>query len=286
MKSNKLMTNIQENLLTAAVFISKYVHDLYDSKIDPESDNWYHGHFVGGVNPYYHQTNNCLIIEEYYHMPVSVIHTPIGSWHISGCGSGNHKIIKDYIHKKIGLKMICPGYQTSQGFHGPYWLVTSFNDVEVPHPNISLLPAHDNIDLHHNIENSIVYHSDDLLELGKQAGIRNEAILEKYLNQKDLFYKDSKEYIEYEDANQMFDDYLGKWLRSGLLCDKDGLSLKMANNPSLYNSSLVLQTLNNEYLIDFLAKIKPNSRNYVMSGTNNDVIFKLIYYSHLNNNSI
>ena len=61
----------QELLMYYALSIGKYVHHIYDSGKYKDTKNWYHGHFTGGVNPFYSQTNDCLIIEEYYYIPVS-----------------------------------------------------------------------------------------------------------------------------------------------------------------------------------------------------------------------
>jgi hypothetical protein len=242
----------QEKLLTTAVEISKLVHYLYDSNENKGVWTNYRGYFIGGVNPFYYQTNNCLIIEGYYSMPVSEIHTPLGTWSVVGSGSGNHKIISEQLQDKVELKMICPGYQTNTGYYGPYWLVTSYNGVELDYPKIELLPPHVGLNLIRNPN--------------------DEKILDAYLKQKKLFYKNGKDYIEYNIANKIFDKYMYNWLKSGLIKDRLNLSLKLYNNEISYSDCL------NEYL----KLIDKESHDYVSYGTQNDVIFKAIYKSGLN----
>jgi hypothetical protein len=135
------------NLMTTAVTLAQFWHNLIDSKIDPNITNWYHDHFCGGVDPYNCQTDNCLIIEEYYGIPMSTIHTPLGEWSVSGSGIGHLEILKKHLHDNAELKMICPGHQTESRYYGPYWLVTSFQNHPIPHPDMELLPPHDRIDV-------------------------------------------------------------------------------------------------------------------------------------------
>ena len=237
--------------MTTVVKIAKFVHNLYDSRIDPNSKTDYHGHFIGGVNQYYNQTNNCLILEGYYGIPASKIHTPLGYWSISGSGCGKHKIINQHIHQNIELKMLCPGYQTQLGYYGPYWLITSFNGHPVPHPEKELLPAHRDLEISKNSE--------------------DQQILKRYQEQMSFFYKNRSNYIEYNQAKKIFDKYLGKWLRSGLIRDKRGLSIEILNNQKPVQA--------------FKSLISPKSHDYVFGSSSvNDIIFKAIYLSESNVN--
>ena len=243
------------SLMTVCVEIAKFVHNLYDSNIDPNSTTWYHGHFIGGVNPFNKQTNNCLIIAGYYHIPVSEIHTPLGYWSISGGGCGDHKIINDHIQKNLGLVMLCPGYQTEWGYYGPYWLVTEFNGKKVPHPEKELLPFHIDLNINNNPE--------------------DKQILDKYLKQMECFYKKQSDYIEYDKSMKIFDRYLANWLKSGLIRDKYGLSVQIINHPESHQQSLEA----------FKNLISPKSHDYVFSGNSlNNTLFKAIYESKLNVN--
>ena len=169
--------NTSKLMLTYALRLSKLIHQIYDSGQNTEANNLYHEHFIGGVNPFYSQTKNSLIVEGYYCITVSKIHTPLGYWSISGSGWGDFKIP----HEKVGLKLICPGYYTDMGFHGPYWLVTSINGQEIPHDDIELLPP---------MEDAHDYYKSELT--------RNK--VDKYLEVLSKFYKDRKDHIEYDDA--------------------------------------------------------------------------------------
>lgn len=256
MENNNM--NTSKLMLTYALQLSKLVHNIYDSGKDTESENWYHGHFISGVNPYYSQTKNSLIVEGYYGIPVSKIHTPLGYWSISGSGSGRFKITDQLIREKVGLKLICPGYQTYMGFYGPYWLVTSINGQEIPHDDIKLLPP-----------------IEDAHDYDKSEVTRNK--VDKYLEVLSKFYKDRKDYVSYEDANTIFDQYLNEWLHSGLIGDTKGYTGKLMK---LSEDSCEYMQLFEE----FLNHIESGSRWYVTFGHHARKLFKLIYHSKLNSN--
>lgn len=242
-------------LLSLAVKITKYAHNMYDSKQFPRTTNWYHNHFLGGVNPWYNQTKNCLIIEEHWPVSISYIHTPLGCWKV--CGNGFNTCIDDVqpisqqIHQDIKLEMICPNYQTKYGSYGPYWLVTEFDNIELPKGfNTELLP---------------------LIDVIKEG----DAKLEHYLEQKQKFYKAPEDYLSYEQGQKIFEEYLGEWLRSGLIKDKDNISLDILN----YRKNFL------DGINKFKASIDKRWWKYLMLGTENEILFKAIYLSKLNDNS-
>lgn len=244
-----------DTLMSDAIKIANYVHHLYDSKVDPSSETWYHGHFVGGVNPFYNQTKDCLIIEEYYHIPVSKIWTPLGQLHVSGSGCGDHKKVKDLIHKYLGLRLICPGYQTKNGFYGSYWLVVSIDGKEITHPPIeNLLP-----------------HTDDITKTITNNDTEIFAHLKPYLVQLRSFEKEQENYLKYEETNRIFDNYIGEWIKSGLLEDptEEKVLSRMVDDNDLYE----------QYLPMLLSHVKESSVKYVSTQRNkNQVLFHLIYY--------
>jgi hypothetical protein len=246
-------TSANVDLMTITVKIAKYVHQLYDSGEFPETKNWYHGHFVGGINQCHDQTNNYLIIEEYYGIYVAKIHTPWGYWPITGSGVGNADVMNDRLRELVKLKMICPGYQTeSGGYYGPYWLVTEFNGTQLPCPDIQLLPPRHYVDV-------------------KTEGVKD---LNRYLEQKNTMYKKKENYLDYELAAGMFDDKLGEWIRSGIIRDKLNISLKMLDDYASFDFGMAAM----------LSMIEPSLWKYINSGTINERIFKVIYTSKQNSN--
>jgi hypothetical protein len=275
-----------KSLMTSALMISKISHSLSDrndklnrllekeGKNNLFSTNSYHKHFIGGINPYYKQTNNCLIIEGYYGMPISQIHTPLGYWSIAGSSmSYSHKnstesfissdtILKQELFENIKCDMLCPGYQTEMGFYGPYWLVKSINKIPVEYPNIDLLPESPNLDL--TKWNNIKCDAEVL---------ENKKKLKQYLKQLNKLYKNN---YNYGIGKDIFEELLQEWIKSSYISDIHELSKQMIRSDDAFESFKHI----------FLNKINVNSHKFVLSGSKIDIIFKLIYYAKLNDNSI
>lgn len=158
-----------QKLLTITVEIAKFVQNFLDSNIDPISKAEYFPKFLTNIRTNI-KTNSCLILQGCYDLPIFAIHTPVGVCQVtSGKGTGPHRKLRKQLMKNLGLKMICPGYQTNFDYHGPYWLITSFNNQPIPYSNLKLLPDHDDLDM--SIEK----------ECWK--------IINPYIKQKRLFYK-------------------------------------------------------------------------------------------------
>jgi hypothetical protein len=88
----------------------------------------YYAHFADGINPFYSQTRDGLLILE---GDYNKLHTPLGYWQICSGVSGpsegfpmaTRAVLNDPAWK---VELICPGYQTNMGYHGPWFLMTEF----------------------------------------------------------------------------------------------------------------------------------------------------------------
>lgn len=242
-------------LLSTTVQIAKHIHHIYDSGQVHGCHNSYHAYFIDGPNCYYHQTNNCLIIEGNYGVPVSNIHTPLGKWVICENSSIPEETViielTEKIYTDMELQMICPAHDTGYVTDGPYWLVTAFKGQPVSHPDFQLLPACDVIDV--------------ATKEGKQR-------LQPYLNQLNQFYKHKSDYTESKLAKSIFDTYLATWLRFGLIQDVFNRSIKMLESDELFA----------EHMKFFKTQIRESSYSYLMSGTKHETILKAIYMSGMN----
>ena len=89
------------------------------------------------VDGSYGQTNNCLIYEETYGSPYG-INTPMGTMKINNTNSARgeeDKLFRELLREQLGLVLMSPGYRLKRlGYYGPYYLITKFNGVEIPHP--------------------------------------------------------------------------------------------------------------------------------------------------------
>jgi hypothetical protein len=266
------MTNF---LMTNALIISKYVHKLSDENYDSNllliakgknkqhSIIDYHHHFTDGINPYYHQTENCLVIEESYGT-ISKIHTPFGYWTISANSSHvtykdhngvtifSNNVFKKNFFENIKCDMICPEYQTTNGFFGPYWLVKSIFGIEIEYPKINLLP-----------EYNCIYLKDHV----------NKNILKQYQKQLSIFYKNN--YLDYKETKYEFDELLQYWITNSYISDINQYSKEMMKSDDNFE----------KFKNYFLDKINIEFRQYVLSGTKANIIFKMIYYAKINNNN-
>jgi hypothetical protein len=195
-----------QKIMTQALSIAKIQHEIFNQ-------NKLNEYFVDNVNPFYEQTNNCLILESYYDTPIAKIHTPLGYWTVTSRNTTNGNFdevmrLNHELRKRIEYVMICPGYQKESGYYGPYWLVKSIDGVPVEHPNINLLPPSLNLDLTTWNRRSDA----DILEVKKK--------LAPYLKQLHQFYKKNDEYISYENGKKLFNELIKDWINDGILSDK------------------------------------------------------------------
>jgi hypothetical protein len=124
-----IVKGIVVELMTMALYIAKFVHELYDLQQikDSNSGGEYHDYFVEGPDPTFIQTNNCLIIEESKSHPVFIIRTPLGAWQICGGIAVNDiKQLSKRIHEHITMEPL-----NTSGEHGSCWLVIAINDKSV-----------------------------------------------------------------------------------------------------------------------------------------------------------
>jgi hypothetical protein len=266
---------IQENMLNT-FHIANIIHEAFDKKLD-DYENWYHGHYAGGVNPYYSQTkNNILIIEGYYNSLASQIHTPLGYLSIGGSASGdasatNTAILND---DRIKLKLICPGYQTKWGYHGGWYLVTELNGKILL--NADILPD---------------FEDDPERNYDKSDSDFNLVILPR-IRILQSFYKDEREYIDYEESKKKFNDILCTALHEQILGDKYNISLRAI---TATKNSEVLDNILNDFIeksedkrngsyIEFRRKDIKDVKEWLLDDLSDkrcDRLLSLIYNNHL-----
>jgi hypothetical protein len=286
-----------EDILTKALMIAKYQHELYDrneklntqrsinGKNKMHSENWYHAAVVDGILQHHkvidgveqhaEQTKDCLIVAACYNTPVAEIHTPFGIWTVCGGATNSiyknkHGIVVDSdsvlqkeIFETMKCVMLCPRYETSSSCsYGPYWLVKSIHGIPVPHPTIKLLPEPENPYL-------------DLHDVTQKRMNENKQTLKRYQQQLSTFYKSEKECIPLDESGDAFNTALKEWLAKGYISDTKGYSKLMLDDDVYYNF----------FANYFLQKIDRDHHEYILSGSKNDQIFKMIYYSKTNDNS-
>jgi len=78
-----------------------------------------------GPNPYYSviPDDGSLLLEMFEGMPRN-FHTPLGKFHFSGSGSGDHRKLMDDLKIKFGLIEIVPEKKTKFQCFGPIYAVT------------------------------------------------------------------------------------------------------------------------------------------------------------------
>jgi hypothetical protein len=131
---NQTMKTQQAALKTTlqACRVATLVHQMYDaeaSKGDPKFKNWYHGHYSLSCG-FRTSRPDLLIAVSYYGIPVSKIITPMGTLHCSGSGSSSQNMTVENLD--FDMVLIKEGYQSSHGFHGPWYQITRVGDVHFP----------------------------------------------------------------------------------------------------------------------------------------------------------
>jgi hypothetical protein len=323
------------DLMTSALIIAKFQHSLFDrnkqenknlekqGKQAIHSESHYHDYFSDGINVRHERTKNCLILEGYYGIPVSKIHTPLGYWNVSGGGvshgveqddgtfrdSGD--ILREEIFKEIECAMVCPGYQTTIGFHGPYWLVRAIHGKPIKCPDIQLLGplapgttatgplapgttatgplAPGTTATGPLAPGTTATGPSPDLDLTNWNGAtfqeinKNREKLKPYLEQLDSFYQYQYQYQSgdkeenFKNNRAQFDALLTGWIEDGLIRDIDNNARGMLGSNEMFEA-------NKDY---FLGKIDTWSREFILTrhpGAN--VIFNMIYKAGLNDNDL
>ncbi len=109
---------------------------IYETANDEEYDVGFisTGHFTDGPNRYYSRTRKGLVLEMYYSSP-SVLHTPWGKWQLGSSHSTYgefERLMDEVLIPKLGLELLKEGKQTSWGYHGPYYDITSWDGQTLP----------------------------------------------------------------------------------------------------------------------------------------------------------
>ena len=91
---------------------------------------------IGGINPYWNQTECGYILEMYCTFP-GYLYTPYGQIRLSGSGLG---FKKDYVFETLkeilGLEIFLPQKKDDWGEHGPYYKITKYNEKMLPEPSL------------------------------------------------------------------------------------------------------------------------------------------------------
>ena len=91
-------------------------------------------HFKDGPNPFFNQMEQGFMLEEYYGSPY-YLYTSIGQWTITGSSSSTNndwKKIIDILKNDLGLELYQDGIQSKMGYYGPLWIITKFNQTQLP----------------------------------------------------------------------------------------------------------------------------------------------------------
>ncbi len=143
----------KKKLLETTIQIGQLLGFLLHSNTDCESQIELNTDFMDQIKCDSKVTNDCLIVQGSYDLPIFCLHTPFGLCQMTlGEGTGSHRKLAKELQQRLGLNLICPGYQTDFAYHGPCWLVTQFNDEPIPYPKIDLLPYHPDLDCCYDLD--------------------------------------------------------------------------------------------------------------------------------------
>jgi hypothetical protein len=300
----------EENILTKALVLAKYVHYCYDrnkelnckEKIKFHSENSYHEIFTNGLGfptrfGNAATTKNCLIIESTDGIPITRIHSPHGIWSIVGenqaCSYRNNNgnfvdsdfLLREEIFKHIECVKIFPEIESdnyrihpalkmNNNRQGPFWMVKAIHGVPVEHLKCDLLPENPDID-------SKEWN-------GKSREERFENMRKKYLDQLYSFYNFLEiKNREYFDDGKFLDNLsligykieekkqLEQWIEKGYISDVNGFAKLMIRSNHDF-----------EYLKKyFIDKINPKSHDIIIPISNAHTLFRMIYYAKMNDNT-
>jgi len=122
----------QIDLIPDIINIRNCIRGVYER--DESISVYKKGHYLSdGPSSWYQTLNGYFIIEQSYHS-FSNLHSPIGYIGLDGLLSSRHgklNVVNDIIKKKLGLVMIKEGYTNFMGHHGPYYLVTKINGINL-----------------------------------------------------------------------------------------------------------------------------------------------------------
>lgn len=251
--------------------IATFLHQMYLEVDRPKIFD--KDRFTDGISAYHQQTlNDCLITEGYYDTKINYIHTPIGTWNVGGGSvmgttkefSQLENFIDGRMKEIITLEMLVPGYQTAQGFIGPFYVITSFKGKKICDlPKVkTLLPFSQDLDLWH----------------GKNKELHKK-ILQPYLDQMQFFFKNRTAFIHYKISNSVYNEFLKMLVDNRVI--KDKLNFR---NCHLINEKIHFI----DCLFQFLPYIDPSSSEYkyikfiiTVVANNYEKLFRLLYITNL-----
>lgn len=118
-------------LLEAAYQIGKFIQsvaeDPNEGSGNPSASN---PEFCDGPSPSYNQTQEGLILEEYFGIPLKM-HTPYGQWTILKRAGGNWRKVMEAIKAPLGLEVFMG---KSDYELGPYWAITKWQELKMHSP--------------------------------------------------------------------------------------------------------------------------------------------------------
>jgi len=90
-----------------------------------------------GPNPYHERTAQGLMLEFYYGTP-NKVWTPWGYYGYCGTSGGSHEefeLLKARLFERVKTRLFKEEEWTSNGVYGPYHVVLSVDDIELPEPS-------------------------------------------------------------------------------------------------------------------------------------------------------
>ena len=128
---------MQEQCALDAMQVAQEVHNLYDNCDKRKFSNSYHGHYADGFSTRLVTKPSVIIAESYYGIPISSLHTPVGTLKV--CGSGSQyagsfglELASLEANPKFDMVLIEEGRQHRCGYYGPWYQITRINDHVYP----------------------------------------------------------------------------------------------------------------------------------------------------------